>query len=320
MTSVKSKILFMLVAAALLPASLAFPQQFKPVTVGNTGKTLSMVPFEMGIKKGYFKQDGLDVKLITIRQSDVIIKATLAQELSFTTIIPTAILASVRGLPIRTVGINFDQAPYALNGRPQIKSMSGLRGAKIAISSLGSMSTYVIREIVSRSRLDPDRDVTFLAVGGSEARSAALIAGFVDAALVIAPFNYKLERQGYTRLAWAPDYARFPLGGVAAANDFLLSNRELVLATLRGLAGGSAYVKQHRAEMLEFIRQYLELPEEEAINSYEFLVASTPDNLITDDSVIRKAMEFAAQALRLKPEATPDIANVRDWSFARALK
>jgi hypothetical protein len=29
-------------------------------------------------------------------------------------------------------------------------------------------------------------------------------------------------------------------------------------------------------------------------------------------------MEFAASALKLKPDAVPDISKVRDWSYARA--
>ena len=43
-----------------------------------------------------------------------------------------------------------------------------------------------------------------------------------------------------------------------------------------------------------------------------------PDNSIADDGVIRSAMEFAASALKLKPDAVPDISKVRDWSYARA--
>jgi NitT/TauT family transport system substrate-binding protein len=111
--------------------------------------------------------------LITIRQSDVIIKATMAGELNFMSVIPTAILASVRGLPIRVLAVNLDNAPYVLVGRPQIKTMMDLKGKKIAVSSLGGMSTLVVREIVARNGLDPDRDVTYLAVGGSETRSGA---------------------------------------------------------------------------------------------------------------------------------------------------
>jgi NitT/TauT family transport system substrate-binding protein len=233
-------------------------------------------------------------------------------------IIPTAILASVRGLPIRTIAVNVDNAPYVLVGRPQIKSMHDLKGKKIAVSSLGGMSTLLVREMVARSGLDPDRDVTYLAVGGSETRSGAMGAGFVDAALMTIPLNYAPERQGYNRLAWAPDYVRYPMNGVSGSPDYFAANRELVLAVLRGMAAGVRDVKQRKSEMVPFLKNYLEVPEDEAAKSYDFLVSHMPDNMIVDDAVIRQAMEFAAASLKLKPEAVPDITKVRDWSYARA--
>jgi hypothetical protein len=72
--------------------------------------------------------------------------------------------------------------------------------------------------------------------------------------------------------------------------------------------------------MIPFLREYLDVPEDQAVKSYEFLLSHMPDNMIVDDAVIRQAMEFAAHALKLKPEAVPDISKVRDWSFARAAK
>ena len=41
------------------------------------------------------------------------------------------------------------------------------------------------------------------------------------------------------------------------------------------------------------------------------------NDMIVDDAVIRQAMEFAASALKLKPDGVPDISKVRDWSYAR---
>lgn len=308
----------LLFLATLFLASPGFGQKLRPVTLGYTGKSLTILFFEMSIRRGHFKQQGLDVKLITIRQSDVIIKATMAGELDFMSIIPTAILASVRGLPIRTIAVNVDNAPYVLVGRPQIKSMGDLKGKKIAVSSLGSMSTLVVREIVARSGLDADRDVTYLAVGGSETRSGALAAGFVDAALMTIPLNYAPEQQGYNRLAWKPDYVRFPINGISGSPDYFSANRDLVVAVLRGMAGGVRDVKQRKAEMVAFLKSYLEVPEDEAAKSYEFLAGHSPDNMIVDDAVIKQAMEFAAAALKLKRDAVPDISKVRDWSYARA--
>jgi ABC-type nitrate/sulfonate/bicarbonate transport system substrate-binding protein len=308
-------ILFFLSTFLAMPG---FCQKLRPVTLGFTGKSLTTVIFETSIRRGHFKQQGLDVNLITIRQSDVIIKATMAGELNFMSVIPTAILASVRGLPIRTIAVNVDNAPYVLVGRPQIKSMSDLKGKKIAVSSLGGMSTLLVREMVARSGLDPDRDVTYLAVGGSEARSTAMGAGFVDAALMTIPLNYAPERQGYNRLAWAPDLVRYPMNGISGSPEYFAANRELVVALLRGMAGGVRDVKQRKSEMIPFLKSYLDVPEDEANKSYEFLVSHMPDNMIVDDAVIKQAMEFAGSALRLKADAVPDISKVRDWSYARA--
>src|SRR6516164_286479 len=252
-------------------ASPAFCQKLRTVTIGLTGRSLASAAFEMSVRRGHFKQEGLDVKFITIRQSDVIIKAIMAGELSFMSIIPTAILASVRGLPIRTIAVNLDNAPYVLVGRPQIKTMSDLKGKKVAVSSLCGMSTLVVREIVARSGLEPDRDLILLAVGGSETRSGAMAAGFVDAALMTIPLNYAPERQGYNRLAWGPDYVRYPMNGISGSPDYFAVNRDLVLAVLRGMAGGARDVKERKSEMITFLKGYLEIPEDEAAKSYEFL-------------------------------------------------
>jgi ABC-type nitrate/sulfonate/bicarbonate transport system substrate-binding protein len=103
-------VLFIGLVTIFLPAA-GFCQKLRPVTLGFTGKSLTTVIFETSIRRGHFKQQGLDLKLITIRQSDVITKATMAGELNFMSVIPTAILASVRGLPIRTIAVNVDNAP-----------------------------------------------------------------------------------------------------------------------------------------------------------------------------------------------------------------
>jgi len=182
------------------------------------------------------------------------------------------------------------------------------------------MSTLVVREIVARSGLEPDRDLILLAVGGSETRSGAMAAGFVDAAPVTLPLNYNLERQGYNRLAWGPDFVRYPMNGISGSPDYFANNRDLVLAVLRGVAGGVRDVKQRRSEMIPFLKEYLEVPEDEATKSYDFLLSHMPDNMIVDDAVIRQAMEFTAYSLKLKPDAVPDISKVRDWSYARGAK
>ncbi|MGE5819677.1 MAG: ABC transporter substrate-binding protein [Deltaproteobacteria bacterium] len=299
---------------------LAYTQPLKTVTMARTTGSIGMVPLELAVNQGYFKRQGLDVKLITIRQSDVIIAATMIGELNFMDIIPTAVLASVRGLPIKTVAVALKSAPYLLIGQPSLRAPSELKGKKIGVSSVGSMSAYLVREIVARNGLNPDRDVTLLAIGGTAARTAALFGGTIDAALVVAPDNIALERKGYKRLLVASDYVNYPLSGVATSSEQLVKNRAMVISFLKSVLEGSRFVREKRSDTVDFIKAYLKVPDDEAEKSYDFLVKEMPQGLIPDDAVIRTAMEFARHALKMSAEAVPDISKVRDWSFAEAAR
>ena len=57
------------------------------------------------------------------------------------------------------------------------------------------------------------------------------------------------------------------------------------------MAGGIREAKQRKSEMTTFPKNYLEVPEEEAANSYELLVSRGD----------QAGMEFAAASLKLKP-------------------
>ena len=297
-----------------------FAQSMKTVTMVRTTGSIGMVPLEFGVNRGFFKKQGLDVKLLTVRQSDVIIAATVANELNFMDIIPTAILASVRGLPIRTIAVVLKRAPYVLIGQPNLRSAAELKGKKIGVSSVGGMSAYLVREILARNGLNPDRDVTFLAIGGTSARSAALFGGTIDAALVVAPDNYPLERKGYRRLLLASDYVNYPLSGVAASADFLAKNKAVAVSFLKGLMEGAKFARENKSDSVAFIKDYLKVPDDEAEKSYDFLIKEMPQDLISEDAVIRAGIDFAKSALKLSPETVPDISRVRDWSFAEAAR
>jgi len=121
-------------------AQPGFSQPLRTVTMARTTGSIGMVPLEFSVNRGYFKRQGLDVQLITVRQSDVIIAATVGGELNFMDIIPTAILASVRGLPIKTIGVVLKSAPYVLVAQPALRLAADLKGKRIGVSSVAGMS------------------------------------------------------------------------------------------------------------------------------------------------------------------------------------
>jgi NitT/TauT family transport system substrate-binding protein len=127
-------------------------------------------------------------------------------EIDYGTILPFIAGASARGLSVRIVGAVTKSSTYAIISRPEIESIKGLKGKKVGINSFGSSADYAVYAALSRSGLDPNRDVTILTVGGGSApRLAALMSRSIDATVVTSPFEQTAEKQGLKTLVSVRD-------------------------------------------------------------------------------------------------------------------
>ncbi|HLH26765.1 MAG TPA: ABC transporter substrate-binding protein [Chloroflexota bacterium] len=73
---------------------------------------------------------------------------------------------------------------YLLASGPSVVTPSDLRGKRLAVSRIGSSSHLISRTIVRFVGLDPDNDVSYVQIGNTPERVAALIAGSVDATIL----------------------------------------------------------------------------------------------------------------------------------------
>ena len=92
--------------------------------------------------------------------------ALLAGELDYATILPFLTGASARGLPVKILAAVTKSSSYFMVSRPEIESVKALRGKKLGINSFGSSADYAAYAAVSRSGMDPNKDLTILAIGG----------------------------------------------------------------------------------------------------------------------------------------------------------
>ena len=67
------------------------------------------------------------------------------------------------------------------------RRFADLKGTKIAVSSFGSATDILARLTVEHFKLNPQKDVQFVAAGGGSGRLAQLESGLVDAAVVAPP-------------------------------------------------------------------------------------------------------------------------------------
>src|SRR5260221_525346 len=126
--------------------------------------------------------------------------------------------------------------PYKLYGAKGITTVAGLKGKKVGVSNAGGSSDIATRAALKAAGLDPDKDVTIVAVGSHANRTAALLAGSIDAGVDGPPEDIELVKAGLIALV---DLAgqKLPAAntGVIMSRAYLNPNKDTVQAYVDSL-------------------------------------------------------------------------------------
>lgn len=135
-------------------------------------------------------------------------------------------------LPIKMISCYRHAEWWIMGVRKGINKPEDLKGAKITGGSLNGRNTLVQREIVRKLGLNPDKDVTFVPMGGgSDKRLAALINGQVDGASVFPRHKAPLEKAGGKFIFEQIHHT--PQESFAALGDWLAKNEDTAYAYIR---------------------------------------------------------------------------------------
>src|ERR1051325_69826 len=133
-------------------------------------------------EKSLYKKYGLDADLIFIPSSTTTVAAVVAGSVSVGNISGGATAnAAVGGANVVAVGCFINTLPYELIAQESIRSAQQLKGKSVGISRVGSSSDVAARVLLKELKLEPDKDVAILQVGGSTERAAAFRTGRIAA-------------------------------------------------------------------------------------------------------------------------------------------
>ena len=299
-------------AAAFAPPVQA--QTLKRIRIGSTTPSITTLPSEIAAKRGFFKEEGFDPEMITIRSADIIVKAMLSGQLDYSTSLPSLATAAVAGLPIRIVGVMIKKTSYVMVSHPSVQSIQDLKGKVVGVSSFGAASDYAVRVALQKGGLDPKKDVTIVQVGGSAGRLSAMQGGTIQATVLVAPFDLQSEKMGFRRLLWLGKVMDLPQGGLGTHEKKLQEQPDEIVRVMKAISRGIQFIKTSRDETIRFMMPWLNLDRSVAEGAYPLVVESLADFGIVEDSVIESAMEAAR--FQGRSEKNVPLSQVRDWSFA----
>ncbi|HEX2387434.1 MAG TPA: ABC transporter substrate-binding protein [Candidatus Binatia bacterium] len=235
------------------------------VTMGVAFTNVRVAPLWVAEKEGFFKKNGIDIKIITIPGGTQGAQALLSggTDISFTD--PTSMISAIAaGAPVVEVMAITTIMPYYLIGAPDVKTVADLKGKRVGSSGLGlSASRLAILVAFSKLGLDPPRDnITLVAAGAEPERVAGLAAGAIGGTVVAPEFKAKIEELRLNILAdlrtikipWEQD-------ALETSRKFLETRRDVLERVIKSLLMANAYVLNpaNKAAVIELVRTKLAL-------------------------------------------------------------
>jgi NitT/TauT family transport system substrate-binding protein len=230
---------------------LAFAQSLPKLKFGMGTKTMNASTINMVIGEGlgYNKQEGFSIEPVPLGSSTNIFIGLDKGDLAF------GVGAPSFQLPLFAKGelppiVNFYEYTYpykwdvAVQPDAAFKSYEDLRGKKIGISGFGTTDYPVTRAVFQNLRIDPDRDVQWVAVGEGTTAGVALQRGSIDALAYFDTGFGQLEAAGMP-MRILPRPQNVPMIGgffVSARTDQLQKNRKLAIGFGRSGAKATEFV------------------------------------------------------------------------------
>ena len=309
------------VLSILLGCAFATGVQAKDINLGWSGQgSWTTLPYLVANEKGFFDKEGLKVQLITFRGTNLMLTALLAGELDYATILPFLTGAAARGLPVRILAAVTKSSSYFMVARPEIDSVKGLRGKKLGINSFGSSADYAAYAAVSRSGMDPNKDLTILAIGGgTPERLAAVVSGSVDATVITSPAEYAAEKQGLRVIMSAQELGqlvRIPITGIGATQKKMAIDPDEIVRLLRALRLSTMYLLQNPEYSLALFQRIMHIDAPSADKLFKLYRDQYNPDLTLPDAIVDDLLAVGTFRLKEKPKNALGPQAVRDWTFA----
>jgi NitT/TauT family transport system substrate-binding protein len=275
-----------------------------------------LVPFITSKDRNFYREEGLDVEFILMR-AGIISQALTAGNVEFATFGGTTIANIVRGFPFRIVFTGYKAYISSLYVKPDIPDIKGLKGKRVGVSSFGTATDLLLRDVLKRNGLEGGRDVVVLTVGGTPTRYAALEKGAIDGAMLTPPFTFALGHLGFRELVnFAKEDLIETMANLVVREDMLRSNPTIIEKMTRATIKGFLYARVNRAGTIPVIARLENVDKDTAARIYDesFRPATTETGTLSEEDQ-SKALERYLKLLAVNDP--PPVERVFDYRLAK---
>jgi NitT/TauT family transport system substrate-binding protein len=304
----------MLLSLTLLSGSASAADK---VRMSISAVDVSFLTAGVALKRGMFRDEGLDVELIRMN-ANVSITALSTGDIDYTMVFASVVRGALRGMPLRVVASFMDSSTHLLIARPEYKTIRDLKGKTLAVSTYGATSDVAARMMMKHGGIDPEKDLKIVQLGGERGRYAALKEGIVDVAVLSPPTDTDAQRNGFRVLSRFYELFKLPFTGIGTNLNKLKGKPDEVKRMVRAMLKANRYVRSNREGTIQTMMDWIKVDRESAAATYDSTWKIFSEDGSISESGLKLVIDQGREAMKIeRPVALSEVA---DFSFIREVQ
>jgi NitT/TauT family transport system substrate-binding protein len=215
-------------------------------------QAFSFVPLDIGIKEGFFKKRGIAIESVAFSGSAKLQQALAAGGIDIGLGSGPELAFIAKGTPVQGIAAMAGQPLLlVLIVRPDtgIATIADLKGKKISVSTVGSLTSWLVRELSEKQGWGPD-GITVRELGSTGAQIAAMKTKQIDGMMIDIASGLTLKESGDAKiLVTFGDLEKDFIIHVIFANKAIMAkNPELMKRFLDAWFETIAFMRKNKAE------------------------------------------------------------------------
>jgi ABC-type nitrate/sulfonate/bicarbonate transport system substrate-binding protein len=308
---------------SLLAVALAFALATARANAAETlrvGKAVpeafSFVPLDVGIRKGLFKQNGIDIDEISFAGDAKMQQAMAADSLDIALGSGPAMAFIAKGSPVKAIaamaGPPLDLTIVVRPDGP--KSPAELKGKKVSVSTVGGLTYWLVSETSRQEGWGPN-GIDIAPMGNMAPQITALERGDIDGVVTDISTALELEKAGKVRILmrFGDIVKDFHVHVIYATDNIIARKPDALRSFLKGWFEAIAFMRHDKAATVAIATQVIGKDDEINGKTYDELMPMFSD----DGRFNQKALATLANSfVQLKVLPTlPDMSKLYTEAF-----
>lgn len=259
-----------LLALIAIPAlSLA---QTKRLAAGYSAISATQVGFYIAKDAKLFEKHGLYVDPVYVAGGSRMAQAIIAGEFPLALAGGNIVNVDLAGADIVVIGGVVNVPSFYLYVQPAVKKQEDLKGKTLGITRFGASTDVSLRAYLKKHRLEPDRDVKIIQMGGQPEILAGMQAGVVQGGILSSPGDFKAKKAGFIMLAnFAKEGLDFPTTSLVSTRSTIKRDRDMVKRFLMAYAEAVDLLFRDKEVAMKVLGKWTRTQDRETLeSSYDY--------------------------------------------------